>query len=63
MVRQDQTLVTLVRMVEAIPRPRPAAPRGRGCRVIDPARLFLQGVGVMSVKHLTTADALLAVLA
>lgn len=63
MVRQEQTLVMLVRVVDAIPLPRPASPREHGHRVVYPERLFRNGVVVMSIKRLTTSDALLAVLA
>jgi hypothetical protein len=63
MVRQESTLVMLVRSVDAIPLPRPASPPRRGRRVVYPERLFLKGLVIMSVKRLTTAYELLAVLA
>jgi hypothetical protein len=63
MVRQESTLVMLVRLVDTIPLPRPAPPPRRGRHVVYSNRLFLKGLVIMSVKRLTTAYELLAVLA
>jgi hypothetical protein len=63
MVRQEPTLVMLVHLVEAIPLPRPVSRPRRGRHIVYSNRLFLKGLVVMSVKRLSTAYELLAVLA
>jgi hypothetical protein len=61
MVPDASPLVSLVRLVDAIPQP-PAAPR-RGRPPVYSDRLFVKALVVMAVKRLPTVHALLAVLA
>lgn len=54
-------LVTLVRLIDAIPSPPPTV-RGRGRPKVYPDRLFLKALVIMIVRHLPTVHALLRVL-
>jgi hypothetical protein len=62
MVRQERVLVMLIKLVDAIPVPPPAAKRGRGRPPVYSERLFLKALVLMIVCHLPTVGALLAVL-
>ncbi len=63
MIGSVSLLVTLVRLVDAIPHPPPPARRGPGAPRFYPDRLFLKALVIMIVRHLHTPHALLAVLA
>jgi hypothetical protein len=63
MIEQDTLLVTLVKLVDRVPRPPLPARDRRGRPPTYPDRLFLQALGIMIVRHLHTVHALLSVLA
>ena len=60
MVPEPSLLVVLVRLVDELPLPPPAARRGRPAVYSD--RLFLKALVIMIVKHLPRVQTLLAVL-
>jgi hypothetical protein len=62
MVAEGSILVALLQLVDRLPLP-PAPPGGRGRPVVYSDRLFLKAVVVMVVRHLTTVEGLLGVLA
>src|ERR687886_1231516 len=62
MVPQERVLVTLIKLVDAIPQPPPPVKRGRGRPAIYSERLFLKALVVMIVCHLPAVGTLLAVL-
>ena len=62
MIEQESLLVTLVRLVDRIPVPRPPAKRPRGRPKTYPDRLFLKALVIMIVRHLHTVHELLTVL-
>ena len=62
MIAEESVLVMLVRLVDRLPLPPPAAKRGRGRPVTYPDRLFLKAVVVMVVRRLHKVHELLAVL-
>jgi len=61
MIPQESLLVTLVKLVEAIPTP-PATKAKRGRPVTYPEKLFLKALVIMIVKHLHKVYELLSVL-
>lgn len=63
MVAESSVLVALVRLVDRVPIPAAPPRRGPGRPHVYPDRLFLQALVIMIVKHLSTVNALLAVLA
>lgn len=63
MVSQDSLLVTLVKLVDRLPMPAPAAKRGRGHPKVFSDRLFLQALVTMIVRHLHKINELLSVVA
>lgn len=63
MIWQDGLLVTLVKLVDHVPTPRPPAKRGPGRPRVYTDRLFLKALVVMIVRHLHTLTELLSVLA
>jgi hypothetical protein len=62
MIRQASLLVTLVRLVDRLPRPAPPAKRGRGKPRVYADTLFLKALVIMIVRHLPTPGELLTVL-
>jgi hypothetical protein len=62
MIPHDTLLVTLVRLVDRLPRPAPPRQRGRGRPRFYADTLFLKALVIMIVRHLPTPGALLAVL-
>ncbi len=62
MIGDASLLVTLVRLVERLPAPPPAAKRGRGRPRTYPDRLFLKALVVMIVRRLHKVHELLTVL-
>ena len=60
MVPEPSLLVVLVRLVDELPLPPPAARRGRPAVYSD--RLFLKALVIMIVKRLARVQTLLAVL-
>lgn len=62
MIPHDSLLVTLVRLVDRLPRPAPPHQRGRGRPPFSAETLFLKALVVMIVRHLPTPGARLAVL-
>src|SRR5262249_24202488 len=62
MLLQESLLVTLVKLVDRIPRPAPS-PRGRGRPPVYPDRLFLKALVIMMVRRLHKVNEFLAVLA
>jgi hypothetical protein len=62
MIRQASLLVTLVRLVDRLPRPAPPAKRGRGRPRFYADTLFLKALVIMIVRHLHSPGELLAVL-
>jgi hypothetical protein len=63
MVLQDALLVTLVKLVDALPTPTLPTKRGRGHPKFYPDRLFLKALVIMIVRHLHTVHELFCVLA
>jgi hypothetical protein len=63
MIEHEMLLVTLVKLVGRIPAPSPPATRGRGRPPTSPARLFLQALVILIVRHVPTVHTLLSVLA
>ena len=63
MISQDSLLVTLVKLVDRLPRVAEAAKRGRGRPQFYSDHLFLKALVIMIVRHLHTVHELLAVLA
>src|SRR5919109_379203 len=63
MVSQDSLLVTLVKLVDRVPMPAPAAKCGRGHPKVYSDRLFLKALVIMIVRHLHKVNELLSVLA
>ena len=63
MISQDTLLVTLVKLVDRLPRVAEAAKRGRGRPQFYSDHLFLKALVIMIVRHLHTVHELLAVLA
>lgn len=61
MVANASLLIALVQLVDVIPLP-PPPPAGRGRPKVYSDRLFLKALVIMSVRHLATVGALLAVL-
>lgn len=61
MIPQESLLVSLVKLVEAIPTP-PSPKAKRGRPVIYPEKLFLKALVIMIVKHLHKVHELLSVL-
>jgi hypothetical protein len=62
MIRQTSLLVTLVRLVDRLPRPAPPTKRGRGRPRTYADTLFLKALVIMIVRRLTSPGELLAVL-
>jgi Transposase DDE domain len=62
MVSQDSLLVTLVKLVDRVPMPRPTQKRGRGHPQVYSDRLFLKALVIMIVRHIHTVHELLSVL-
>jgi hypothetical protein len=62
MLHRASPLVTLVRLVDRLPRPAPPVMRGRGKPCVYADRLFLKALVIMLVRHLTTVGELLTVL-
>ncbi len=52
MVSQDSLLVTLVKLVDRLPKPLPPQKRRRGHPQVYPDRLFLKALVIMIVRHL-----------
>jgi len=63
MIPQEPLLVTLVKLVDCIPMPRPPSRRGRGHPQVYSDRLFLKALVIMIVRHLHKVHELLSVLA
>ncbi len=61
MLAEESLLVTLVRLVDHIPEPKPAK-RGRGKPRVYSEKLFLKALVIMIVKHLHRVHELLSVL-
>ncbi len=62
MIRQVSLLVTLVQLVDRLPRPAPPAKRGRGRPRVYADPLFLKALVIMIVRHLHSPGELLSVL-
>lgn len=62
MIRQASLLVTLVRLVDRLPRPAPPTKRGRGRPRIYADTLFLKALVIMVVRRLHSPGELLTVL-
>jgi hypothetical protein len=62
MIRPVSLLVTLVRLVDRLPRPAAPSKRGRGKPRVYADTLFLKALVIMIVRRLTTVGELLAVL-
>jgi len=62
MIRQASLLVTLVRLVDWLPRPAPPTKRKRGRPRIYADALFLKALVIMIVRHLSSPGELLTVL-
>jgi DDE family transposase len=62
MILLDSLLVTLVQLVDRLPRPAPPRARGRGRPRVYGDPLFLKALVIMIVRHLHTPGELLAVL-
>jgi len=62
MIRSASLLVTLVSLVDRLPRPVPPAPRGRGRPRVYADALFLKALVIMIVRHLHSPGELLTVL-
>lgn len=62
MIRQLSPLVTLVQLVDQLPRPAPPAKRGRGRPRVYADPLFLKALVIMLVRHLHSPGELLTVL-
>ena len=63
MIPQESLLVTLVKLVDCIPMPRPPSRRGPGHPKVYSDRLFLKALVIMIVRHLRKVHELLMVLA
>lgn len=59
MVLSDSLLVSLIKMIDRLPIPPPPAKRPRGRPVTYPDRLLLTALGIMSIRRLSPAWALL----
>ncbi len=62
MVQQESRLVTLVKLVDRIPRPSPPKRRKPGHPLVYAECIILKAVVIMMVRHLTTVHELLGVL-
>ena len=62
MLHQKPLLVTLVLLVDRMPRPTPPKKRGRGRPKVYPDRLIVKALIIMIVRHLYSAYSLLAFL-
>jgi hypothetical protein len=62
MIRQASLLVTLVHLVDRLPRPAPPTKRKRGRPRVYADALFLKALVIMIVRHLSSPGELLAVL-
>jgi len=62
MLHREPLLVTLVRLVDCIPMPKPPEKRGRGRPKVYPDRLVVKALVIMVIRRLYTAYSLLAFL-
>jgi hypothetical protein len=63
MIPREPLLVTLVKLVDCIPMPRPPSRRGTGHPKVYSDGLFLKALIIMIVRHLHKVHELLAVVA